>query len=114
MPVSDHWWGVPIVSDDHCPPPPPTCTRVAPLQGVTTTPFRVVDEINQGMDSRNERKVWAGALQACAPSGRGDGAGAGWLGAWLWMGGGAASDQAQGVRALLVSRPPPLPAWLMP
>ncbi|KXZ47043.1 hypothetical protein GPECTOR_38g280 [Gonium pectorale] len=28
------------------------------LQGVTTTPFRVVDEINQGMDARNERKVF--------------------------------------------------------
>lgn len=28
-----------------------------PTQGVTATPFRVVDEINQGMDSRNERKV---------------------------------------------------------
>ncbi|GIL45706.1 hypothetical protein Vafri_2884 [Volvox africanus] len=28
------------------------------LQGVTTTPFRVVDEINQGMDSCNERKVF--------------------------------------------------------
>eukprot|EP00198_Chlamydomonas_reinhardtii_P001034 XP_001690369.1 structural maintenance of chromosomes protein 5A [Chlamydomonas reinhardtii] len=28
------------------------------LQGVTRTPFRVVDEINQGMDSRNERKVF--------------------------------------------------------
>ncbi|GLC34497.1 hypothetical protein PLESTM_000205100 [Pleodorina starrii] len=28
------------------------------LQGVTTTPFRVVDEINQGMDSNNERKVF--------------------------------------------------------
>ncbi|GLI64046.1 hypothetical protein VaNZ11_007207 [Volvox africanus] len=30
------------------------------LQGVTTTPFRVVDEINQGMDSCNERKVGYG------------------------------------------------------
>ncbi|PNH08170.1 Structural maintenance of chromosomes protein 5, partial [Tetrabaena socialis] len=28
------------------------------LQGVTSTPFRVVDEINQGMDERNERKVF--------------------------------------------------------
>jgi chromosome segregation ATPase len=25
------------------------------LQHVTGTPFRVVDEINQGMDARNER-----------------------------------------------------------
>ncbi|GIL71967.1 hypothetical protein Vretimale_599 [Volvox reticuliferus] len=28
------------------------------LQGVTETPFRVVDEINQGMDPINERKVY--------------------------------------------------------
>ena len=28
------------------------------LQGVTKTPFRVVDEINQGMDSVNERKIY--------------------------------------------------------
>ncbi|CAD7695563.1 unnamed protein product [Ostreobium quekettii] len=28
------------------------------LQNVTETPFRVVDEINQGMDSNNERKVF--------------------------------------------------------
>jgi chromosome segregation ATPase len=28
------------------------------LQGVTTAPFRVVDEINQGMDSVNERSVF--------------------------------------------------------
>lgn len=27
------------------------------LQGLTNTPFRVVDEINQGMDSKNERKA---------------------------------------------------------
>ncbi|GAV27151.1 hypothetical protein PMKS-000612 [Pichia membranifaciens] len=27
------------------------------LQGLTNTPFRVVDEINQGMDARNERKA---------------------------------------------------------
>lgn len=27
------------------------------MQGVTQTPFRVVDEINQGMDPVNERKV---------------------------------------------------------
>ncbi len=31
------------------------------LQDVTVTPFRVVDEINQGMDPINERKVGAGA-----------------------------------------------------
>lgn len=28
------------------------------LQKITRTPFRVVDEINQGMDSTNERKVF--------------------------------------------------------
>ncbi|KAG2501172.1 hypothetical protein HYH03_000987 [Edaphochlamys debaryana] len=39
------------------------------LQGITSTPFRVVDEINQGMDSRNERKVFD-LLVAC--SGRPD------------------------------------------
>lgn len=27
------------------------------LQGLTNTPFRIVDEINQGMDSHNERRV---------------------------------------------------------
>eukprot|EP00884_Botryococcus_braunii_P018626 jgi/Botrbrau1/5447/Bobra.182_1s0048.1 len=36
------------------------------LQGVTTCPFRVVDEINQGMDAINERKVFQQlAQQAC-------------------------------------------------
>ena len=29
------------------------------MQEVTFTPFRVVDEINQGMDPVNERKVFA-------------------------------------------------------
>lgn len=28
------------------------------LQSVTYTPFRVVDEINQGMDAVNERKIF--------------------------------------------------------
>ena len=28
------------------------------LQKITATPFRVVDEINQGMDATNERKVF--------------------------------------------------------
>ena len=40
-----------------------TCACVsASSQGVTRTPFRVVDEINQGMDSRNERKVRGAAV----------------------------------------------------
>ncbi len=34
------------------------------LQGVTVTPFRVVDEINQGMDPVNERKVFTQLVQA--------------------------------------------------
>ena len=28
------------------------------LQAVATAPFRIVDEINQGMDDSNERQVW--------------------------------------------------------
>lgn len=37
-----------------------------PGKGVTTCPFRVVDEINQGMDAINERKVFQQlAQQAC-------------------------------------------------
>jgi structural maintenance of chromosomes protein 5 len=34
------------------------------LQGVTVTPFRVVDEINQGMDPVNERKVFRQLVRA--------------------------------------------------
>ncbi|PSC71853.1 Structural maintenance of chromosomes 5 [Micractinium conductrix] len=38
------------------------------LQGVTVTPFRVVDEINQGMDPINERKVFMQLVDAaCRP-----------------------------------------------
>eukprot|EP00798_Chlamydomonas_sp_ICE-L_P021262 gene21262-28182_t len=38
------------------------------LQGVTDTPFRVVDEINQGMDAANERKVFELLVQSsCKP-----------------------------------------------
>jgi hypothetical protein len=32
------------------------------LQKITRTPFRVVDEINQGMDQTNERKVFQARL----------------------------------------------------
>lgn len=35
---------------------PTLALHLAP-QNVTDTPFRVVDEINQGMDEFNERKV---------------------------------------------------------
>jgi structural maintenance of chromosomes protein 5 len=34
------------------------CACVLLRQDVTVTPFRVVDEINQGMDPQNERKVF--------------------------------------------------------
>lgn len=38
------------------------------LQHVTVTPFRVVDEINQGMDRVNERKVFIQMVDAaCRP-----------------------------------------------
>ncbi|KAG1681379.1 hypothetical protein FOA52_007427 [Chlamydomonas sp. UWO 241] len=38
------------------------------LQGVTVTPFRVIDEINQGMDPINERKVFTQLVaSACRP-----------------------------------------------
>ncbi len=37
-------------------------------QGVTVTPFRVIDEINQGMDPINERKVFTQLVEsACRP-----------------------------------------------
>jgi structural maintenance of chromosomes protein 5 len=34
------------------------------LQVITQTPFRVVDEINQGMDQTNERKVFQAMVDA--------------------------------------------------
>jgi len=36
------------------------------LQEVTGTPFRVVDEINQGMDSKNERMIFNRIVASCA------------------------------------------------
>jgi chromosome segregation ATPase len=39
------------------------------LQGVTVTPFRVVDEINQGMDPVNERKVFDRLVAAATREG---------------------------------------------
>lgn len=39
------------------------------LQGVTVTPFRVVDEINQGMDPVNERKVFTQLVRASCVEG---------------------------------------------
>ena len=38
-----------------------------PVQAVTSTPFRVVDEINQGMDPINERKVRCGSRMGPRP-----------------------------------------------
>lgn len=34
-----------------------TMVFILALQGISTAPFRVVDEINQGLDSDNEMKV---------------------------------------------------------
>jgi chromosome segregation ATPase len=38
------------------------------LQDLTSAPFRVVDEINQGMDERNERLVFDRIVQSCCGS----------------------------------------------
>lgn len=35
-----------------------TAVYMLSLQAMTTVPFRCVDEINQGLDEQNERKVW--------------------------------------------------------
>lgn len=35
------------------------------LQELTSAPFRVVDEINQGMDERNERLVFDRIVRSC-------------------------------------------------
>ena len=35
------------------------------LQELTSSPFRVVDEINQGMDERNERLVFSRIVSSC-------------------------------------------------
>ena len=39
------------------------------LQEMTTVPFRCVDEINQGLDERNERRVWDMILSAATEGG---------------------------------------------
>ena len=36
------------------------------VQNMTTFPFRVVDEINQGMDARNERKMFEQIVRAAS------------------------------------------------
>lgn len=45
------------------------------LQSLSASPFRVVDEINQGMDPRNERMVHERLVDIACASGGGDGAG---------------------------------------
>jgi len=42
-----------------------TAVYMMALQGLTQVPFRCVDEINQGMDERNERQVWDMLLEVC-------------------------------------------------
>lgn len=39
------------------------------LQNITETPLRVVDEINQGMDQTNERKVFQAMVDAATEPG---------------------------------------------
>jgi hypothetical protein len=46
-----------------------TILYLVALQGVTVTPFRVVDEINQGMDPVNERKVFRLLVEASTQPG---------------------------------------------
>lgn len=41
-----------------------TAVYMLALQEMTTVPFRCVDEINQGLDERNERRVWDMILAA--------------------------------------------------
>jgi len=47
-----------------------TAIYMLALQELTTVPFRCVDEINQGLDERNERRVWDMILNA-ATEGKG-------------------------------------------
>ena len=42
-----------------------TAVYMMALQELTQVPFRCVDEINQGMDERNERLVWGQLLGVC-------------------------------------------------
>ena len=41
-----------------------TAVFMLSLQDLTTVPFRCVDEINQGLDERNERRGWNMILDA--------------------------------------------------
>merc|ERR1719192_519077 len=42
-----------------------TAVYMMALQELTQVPFRCVDEINQGMDEKNERAVWGMLLEVC-------------------------------------------------
>merc|ERR1712088_301872 len=42
-----------------------TAVYMMALQELTQVPFRCVDEINQGMDEKNERAVWDQLLRVC-------------------------------------------------
>ena len=42
-----------------------TAVYMMALQELTQVPFRCVDEINQGMDEKNERAVWSQLLDVC-------------------------------------------------
>jgi len=42
-----------------------TAVYMMALQELTQVPFRCVDEINQGMDEKNERAIWAQLLKVC-------------------------------------------------
>ena len=44
---------------------PGACRYLMALQELTSAPFRVVDEINQGMDERNERLVFDRIVRSC-------------------------------------------------
>jgi len=46
-----------------------TAVYMLALQELTTVPFRCVDEINQGLDERNERRVWSMILAAATEGG---------------------------------------------
>jgi len=46
-----------------------TAIYMLALQEMTTVPFRCVDEINQGLDERNERRVWDMILNAATEGG---------------------------------------------
>mgnify|MGYP002829354555 CR=1 FL=1 len=49
-----------------------TMVYLISLQNINPAPFRVVDEINQAMDSSNERNVFQCITAACSQGGQGD------------------------------------------